>query len=258
MSDTALSIVTGDPLPGMRYFSTTRQGGISTGPWACLNLGLHTADNPVHVQANRQRLQVLLPSQPIWLNQVHGTDVLDADTLPDVAQNLDGAAPTADAVITTRFNQPLVIMTADCLPIVITSSDGQTLGVAHAGWRGLAAGVLENTLQALKHKAGPAVTWHAWIGPAISQPCFEVGEEVVQAFTQVDAQAVEYFIPTGLAGKWLADLSGLAYRRLVQAGVGKVQLSGLCTYTDDQRFFSYRRAALTGRLATVAWLTGSI
>ncbi|MBP6020503.1 MAG: peptidoglycan editing factor PgeF [Burkholderiaceae bacterium] len=225
------------------------------GPWASLNLGLHTADDIALVQANRQRLQAVLPGQPVWLNQVHGTAVFDADTQPEGALSVSDTAPTADAVITTRPGQPLIIMTADCLPVVIVSSDGRALGLAHAGWRGLAAGVLENTLDALKRKADPAVSWHAWIGPAISQPCFEVGDDVVQAFVVSDTQAAAYFIRAKLPGKWQADLPGLARRRLLQAGVANVQLSGLCTYSEPQRFFSYRRASVTGRLATVAWLT---
>lgn len=255
MSDAALPTVSGSPLPGIRYFCTTRQGGVSTGPWASLNLGLHTKDDNAHVQANRQRLRAALPGAPVWLNQEHGTAVFDADALSKITPGLSDSPPTADAVITTRSGQPLIIMTADCLPVVMVSSDGRALGAAHAGWRGLAAGVLENTLDALKRKADPGVSWQAWIGPAISQPYFEVGNDVVQAFTVADAQAAAYFIPGRQEGKWQADLPGLARRRLLQAGVAQVELSGLCTYSEPQRFFSYRREPVTGRLATVAWLT---
>ncbi len=254
MFDTALHTVSGARLPGVHYFCTTRKGGLSTGPWASLNLGLHTADDIQHVQANRQRLRAALPGLPVWLNQVHGTEVFDADALREPL-DLSDTAPTADAVITTRLDQPLIIMTADCLPVIMASSDGCALGLAHAGWRGLAAGVLENTLDALKRKADRSASWHAWIGPAISQPCFEVGDEVVQAFIASDTRAAEYFTQGRLAGKWQADLPGLARHRLLQAGVAQVELSGLCTYSEPQRFFSYRRTPVTGRLATVAWLT---
>ncbi|NYT65831.1 peptidoglycan editing factor PgeF [Alcaligenaceae bacterium] len=255
MPDTVLHTVSGASLPGVQYFCTTRQGGVSTGPWASLNLGLHTDDDIAHVQSNRQRLQAMLPGAPVWLNQVHGTEVFDADVLPSQELNWPAVVPTADAVITSQLDRPLIIMTADCLPIVLVSSDGCALGLAHAGWRGLAAGVLENTLEALKRKTDSAVSWYAWIGPSISQPCFEVGDDVLGVFTDTDAQAARYFIRGKLPGKWQADLPGLAYRRLLQAGVGTIERSGLCTYTDSQQFFSYRRTPVTGRLATVAWLT---
>lgn len=244
--------VSGLPWKGVRYFCTTRLGGSSTGPWSSLNFGEHTEDDPDQVALNRQRLRTHLPSDPLWLRQVHGADVVDADLVEQSA--LPGTPPDADAAVTAQPNRVLAVMTADCLPVVLASADGGVLGVAHAGWRGLAAGVLENTLQALKARAKDDVPWRAWIGPAISQSHFEVGEDVYRAFTDNDAEAAIFFAPKPDTSKWLADLPGLARRRLYAAGVGSIELSGQCTYAQADLYYSYRRAALTGRLATVAWI----
>jgi YfiH family protein len=148
----------------------------------------------------------------------------------------------------------LVIMTADCLPVVIAGADGKSLGLAHAGWRGLAAGVLEATLDALRVRAPHGAPWRAWIGPAISQRHFEVGEDVRVACCEADPQASQFFAEKSPGTKWLADLPGLARHRLYRAGVGNIELSGACTYADADQYFSYRRDANTGRIATVAWL----
>lgn len=232
----------------VRYFCTVRQGGVSTGAYASLNLGMHTRDASGHVAENRRRLAQALPGEPLWLNQVHGVQVADADK-----EQAAGAVPTADAAITTKPNRVLAIMTADCLPVVIADTDGQALGLAHAGWRGLQGGVLETTLDRLRVKR-PQATWRAWIGPAISQRYFEVGADVFSAFVDQDAQTALFFIEKKPDEKWLADLPGLARYRLNQAGVANVELSGCCTYGDAARFFSYRREPDTGRLATLAWL----
>ncbi len=250
MAIDALPVVTGNPLSGVTYFCTTRQGGVSPEPWGTLNLGLHTSDVEQRVHENRRRLQAMLPGTPVWLNQVHGTQVFDAD-LPHEPSIFP---PEADAAVTTRPCLPLVIMTADCLPVVIASSEGLALGVAHAGWRGLAAGVLEDTLKALQAKVNGQVSWHAWIGPAISQPYFEVGADVFNAFSQHDPATHAYFSPTIPGMKWLADLPGLARHRLERAGVATVECSGLCTYSATDTFYSYRRQSQTGRLVTAAWL----
>lgn len=251
----ALPTVSGASFTGVRYFSTTRQGGVSTGPWASLNLGLHTDDRPDHVQQNRDRLLALLPATPVWLNQVHGIAVHDADNPSKQAWQSPNLLPVADAAVTCQINTPLAIMTADCLPVVLSNVEGTVLGVAHAGWRGLAAGVLEATLHALQQKSNASTQWQAWIGPAISQPFFEVGDDVYNAFTGQDPTTVLYFYQGAQPSKWLADLPGLAFHRLQQAGVKLVQRSNLCTYNQPASFYSYRRAAVTGRLATLAWLT---
>lgn len=248
--------VTGEPWPGVSYFTTTRHGGVSGGACASFNLGLHTQDDPERVRVNRARLRALLPEPPVWLAQVHGISVLDAD----VAQPGPATEPAvADAAVTTTRGRVLAIMTADCLPVVVASTDGKALGAAHAGWRGLQAGVLEAMMDALNRKHPDAPAWRAWIGPAIGQDYFEVGADVYAAFVNQDhpaaADAKNYFRPTARPEKWMADLSGLARRRLLLAGVGNVALSGYCTAGRNHDFYSYRRDARTGRLATVAWLT---
>src|SRR5690606_34349485 len=176
--------VTGAPWTGVRYFSTWRVGGVSAAPRDSLNLGTHVGDDPQAVQQNRQRLRCALPAEPLWLEQVHGTTVFDADARTDAraadpaarpAPCLDagsGPARRADAAMTCQRGRPLVIMTADCVPVVLADGAGTVLGVAHAGWRGLAAGVLENTLDALRRRAPDAQDWHAWIGPGIGPDAF--------------------------------------------------------------------------------------
>lgn len=250
-----LPTVSGAPLTGVKYFSTTRQGGVSTGPWESLNLGLHTDDIHNDVHENRKRLLALLPAEPVWLNQVHGITVHDVDNPPKQTLASSNDLPVADAAVTCQINQPLAIMTADCLPVVLSNTEGTVLGVAHAGWRGLALGILEATLLALQQKCATSSHWQAWIGPAISQPYFEVGEDVYHAFTGQDPATVLYFYQGVQQSKWLADLPGLALHRLQKAGVQLVHRSNLCTYSQPSHFYSYRRTAVTGRLVTVAWLT---
>jgi polyphenol oxidase len=275
----ALPTVSGVPWRGVRYFCTTRQGGVSQQPWVSLNLGLHAGDDPEHVRENRRRLSAMLPAEPVWLSQVHGAGVFDADADPDATQlqplataaaggpesdvpglsrqNGDVPAtdiPVADAAVTTQRGRVLAIMTADCLPVVIAGVDGRALGLAHAGWRGLAAGVLEATLAALRARAPQVTAWRAWIGPAISQRYFEVGGEVRMAFCQADPQDSQFFTEKVPGSKWLADLPGIARHRLYHAGVANIELSGECTYARAERYFSYRREPKTGRIATVAWL----
>jgi YfiH family protein len=255
-------VVSGLGWNNVRYFTTTRGGGVSTGDFASLNLGRHTQDRPESVDENRRRLAGLLPARPLWLNQVHGIEVLDADAWGAHAGGPDsdpaGAAPTADAAVTTRCNRVLAIMTADCLPVVIAGEAGRVLGVAHAGWRGLASGVLEATLRTMAEKsgatAGGATAFRAWIGPAITQAHFEVGKDVHDAFVSADPSARGYFVRKAQGEKWLADLPALARHRLLRAGVANVELSGHCTYGRPDLFYSYRRGCNTGRIATLAWL----
>ncbi|NYT63054.1 peptidoglycan editing factor PgeF [Alcaligenaceae bacterium] len=254
--DASLPTVTGLPWCGVNYFCTTREGGVSGAPWTALNVGLHTGDDAGHVLANRRLLRAGLPNEPLWLDQVHGAQVLDADNHLK-QQQLSGQCvpPSADAAITTQRNRVLAVMTADCLPVVIASADGSALGVAHAGWRGLAAGVLEQTLHALRSRVPGGTPWRAWVGPAISQRHFEVGADVFQAFVTHDPHSAVFFAEKIPGQKWLADLPAMARRRLYQAGVSSIELSGYCSYSQSELFYSYRRAACTGRMVTVAWLS---
>jgi len=234
------------PLPrGVRAACTTRLGGVSAAPWDSLNLGAHVGDAPQAVADNRARVRSLLqlPSEPCWLNQVHGVDVVDLDaTLPG------GRPPTADAAISLTTGRPCVIMVADCLPVLFASRDGARIGAAHAGWRGLAAGVLEKTVAAL----GAPGELTAWLGPAISQEHFEVGDEVRAAFVGEDAGAAAHFTPNA-RGRWQADLVALARRRLAALGVAEIHGGSWCTFADPGRFFSFRRDAGGGRMAALIW-----
>lgn len=265
MQTQQFATVSGLPWPGVHYFCTTRVGGTSAGAWSSLNLGLRAGDDAARVALNRQALRARLPGEPAWLRQVHGADVFDADSGVVIRAGADetaiclpsgreGDVAAADASITTQPQTVLAIMTADCLPVVIASADGLALGVAHAGWRGLAQGVLENTLAALRRRLPGAAAWRAWVGPGISQAHFEVGLDVYQAFVAHDATAAMYFADKEPGRKWLADLPSLARHRLVRAGIDHVELSGACTYACPEQYYSYRRDGVTGRLATVAWL----
>lgn len=234
-------------IPGVSAFVTTRAGGISERPYGALNLGDHVQDNPAHVAHNRQLLADLLVSRgahPVrWRSQVHGIDVADMDT-PNPPRD-------ADALITTRLGEVCAVLTADCLPVLFAAKDGSQVAAAHAGWRGLVNGVLENTLQ---HFACDVSRVQAWLGPAISQAAFEVGEEVRAQFMARHAISEACFKP-GKPGKWYADIYALARIHLQAAGMAVVDIhgGGLCTVADEQRFFSYRRAAQTGRMASCIW-----
>lgn len=232
------------PAPAhVRAVQTTRRGGVSRGPYASLNLGDHVGDDAACVAANRARLGALLPAEPIWLRQVHGVAVADADSASP------GSA--ADAAIARRPGRVCAVMTADCLPVLLCDRGGSVVGAVHAGWRGLCAGVIEATLAAMRV---PAADVLAWLGPAIGPQAFEVGDEVRAAFLAHDAAATAAFAPHG-QGKWLADIGRLARRRLAAAGVRAVSGGGQCTVADRERFFSYRRDGVTGRMATCVWLS---
>jgi polyphenol oxidase len=237
------------PPRGVRAAFTTRVGGVSAAPWASLNVGAHVGDAPAAVAKNRARVRALLdlPAEPAWLSQIHGVAVSDLDT--------DEPAREADAVVTTQPGEVGAIMVADCLPVLFASHDGRRIGAAHAGWRGLAAGVLEKTVQAMR-VPGDVLT--AWLGPAILQPDFEVGEDVRAAFVAKDAGAAEFFAPNA-RGKWQADLVGIARRRLAALGVTDVFGGKWCTFADRERFFSHRRDGQamgnTGRMAALIWRT---
>ena len=253
-----IPFIAGPAWPGVRSLVTTRRGGTSTGVYASLNLGDHVGDDAETVHANRVLLSSCLPGGPLWLQQVHGVDVVDADSRDRSVLEV----PCGDAAVTRQPGQVLAIMTADCLPVVIAAEDASVLAVAHAGWRGLAAGVLEQTVARMQVDAGVAL--RAWIGPAIGPRAFEVGDEVRAAFVADDARAQDAFVLLGDGGraaatdparrKWLADLPALAARRLQRSGVETVQQSGLCTVEHPELFFSYRRDGQTGRFATLAWI----
>ncbi|MDH5344796.1 MAG: peptidoglycan editing factor PgeF [Gammaproteobacteria bacterium] len=216
---------------------TLRTGGVSTGPYASLNLGAHVGDEAAAVRENRSRFVAALglPAEPDWISQVHGTAVArDA-----------GPGAEADASVTSIAGKACAVMVADCLPVLFAAADGSEVGAAHAGWRGLASGVLENTVRAFQAPPGDLL---AWLGPAISAANFEVGEEVRDAFLAKDPAAIACFTANA-ASRWQADLYGLARQRLRAAGVHRVYGGGYCTYGDPGRFFSYRRDGRCGRLA---------
>jgi hypothetical protein len=231
------------PAPAnVKSLQTTRQGGISAAPYASLNLGSHVGDNPLLVDRNRMLLAPLLPSEPLWLNQVHGITVIDAAVA--------GCLPEADASFTTHRAAVCAVMTADCLPLLLCDDQGSVVAAAHAGWRGLCDGVIEATAGALPV---PVSSLMAWLGPAIGPAAFEVGEEVRAAFVAHDAQAALAFIP-GTGGKWMADIFLLARQRLRALGITRIYGGGMCTYSDAARFYSYRRDGVCGRMATLIWL----
>ncbi|MCC5812207.1 MAG: peptidoglycan editing factor PgeF [Ectothiorhodospiraceae bacterium] len=233
------------PAPAnVRAVSTTRQGGVSKPPFDSLNLGAAVPDEPDLVRQNRVLLQrqAGMPCAPRWLKQVHGTRVVAAHLLDDLTE--------ADASWTDMPGVPCAVLTADCLPVLFCDRAGTRVAVSHAGWRGLAAGVLEATVNALDVEPAELL---AWLGPAIGPEAFEVGDEVRQRFLGLDPGASAAFRPSP-QGRWLADLYRLARRRLNGLGVKDVRGGGLCTYTDADRFFSYRRDGETGRMATAIWL----
>lgn len=231
----------------VRALVTTRQGGVSLPPFKSFNLGLHVGDNPEHVQQNRQRLQQYLgtANKPQWLRQVHGNRV--------VAAKPDADVPEADACFTDLPNLPCAVMTADCLPVFFCTRQGDRVAVAHAGWRGLAGGVLEATLDKMQVAAREVLVW---LGPAIGPQQFEVGGEVRDAFIAFSACCSEAFInhPTK-PNHWFADIYQLARIRLQLRGVDKVYGGDFCTYSNSEQFFSYRRDADTGRMANLIWIT---
>ena len=250
------------PAPAtVRACCTTRQGGVSLAPYDSFNLGDHVGDEAGAVQANRAYLQQVLqlPQAPAWLQQVHGT------TLLRLPQQCEGVAQ-ADASVTNQAGCVCAVLTADCLPLLFCDRQGTTVAAAHAGWRGLAAGVIEATVAGLQVAPQELLVW---LGPAIGPAAFEVGEDVRQAFITHDAQAAAAFVENETvandvieshaaaeSGRWFADIYALARLRLHGLGITQLYGGGLCTYTDRQRFYSYRRDHTTGRMASLIWLTG--
>ncbi|AGA90933.1 uncharacterized protein, YfiH family [Thioflavicoccus mobilis 8321] len=232
------------PAPrGVRALSTTRQGGISQGPYRSLNLAAHVGDDSAAVAHNRALLvaHAGLPAEPDWLRQVHGCAVATAGA--------DGACVEADAVVAERPGLVCAVLTADCLPVLLCDRAGERVAAVHAGWRGLADGVIE---AAVSRMGGLSGTLLAWLGPAIGPDAFEVGAEVRERFIGADPAAQGAFRPRP-QGKWLADLYRLARQRLARAGVSDVWGGEYCTYRDAGRFFSYRRDRTCGRMATLIW-----
>lgn len=272
---------------GVRALMTTRRGGVSVAPWESLNLGVHVGDSTAAVLENRRRVREegKLPSEPVWLEQVHGTAVIKLDgshiasIRPEAsathAVGVQAASPAqraqlisdpsalpvrprADAAVTSSAGVVCAIQVADCMPVLFAARDGSVVGAAHAGWRGLAGGVLEATVVAMNV---PASELLAWLGPAIGPHRFEVGDDVVQAFTigaGADrlAQTRAAFVRKS-PGKWLCDLYALARLRLETIGISQVSGGGWCTVADAERFYSYRRDGQTGRMAALIWLDSS-
>jgi YfiH family protein len=228
--------------PGVRAASTTRLGGASGGPYASFNLGDHVGDDPRAVAANRAALiaALQLPASPAWLTQVHGSAVVGPDDPP---------GSTADARHADRPGIVCAVLTADCLPLLLCSNDGQEVAAVHCGWRGLAAGIVG---AAVGRFAAPPGSLRAWLGPAIGPSAFEVGPEVRAAFTGVDTASAACFAAAS-GDRWRADLYGLARRALKAAGVSRVSGGEACTVTDAGRYFSYRRDGVTGRMASLIW-----
>ena len=229
--------------PRIKAVQTTRQGGFSAAPYDSLNLGMHVGDEALNVARNRQALAGLVPTEPLWLSQLHGTTVVDAG----------GAScqPEADAAFARTGRTVCTVMTADCLPVLLCDRDATVVAAVHAGWRGLLNGVIEATAAAMQV---PSETMLAWLGPAIGPTAFQVGDEVRAAFVAEDAEGDLAFTAQPEEGKWLADLYALARLRLRRCGITSVYGGEFCTYSDPARFFSYRRDGATGRMASMIWL----
>ena len=231
------------PAPAnVKCLQTTRIGGFSKAPYDSLNLALHVDDDQLDIEKNRRLLQESLPSQPIWLNQVHSKTVINASDC--------SATPDADASYSREMGRVCCVLTADCLPVLFCDSQGSVVAAAHAGWRGLSAGILESTVASMNIAPKQLM---AWLGPAIGPNAFEVGDEVKQVFVAQHEQANQAFVVHGQR-KWLADLYLLARIRLNQLGITQIYGGDYCTYQDSTRFFSYRRDGSCGRMATLIWL----
>lgn len=223
--------------------STTRKGGVSVAPFDSFNVGLHVGDDEQAVLANREQLTNQLPNPAVWLNQIHSSDVVVIDEDSDLNQ-----VRSADALYTRVAKQPLAIMTADCLPVLLCSTTGDEIAVVHGGWRGLAQGILANTIAHFKAKPSDII---AWFGPAIGPSEFEVGQEVKACFCELNANHQHAFTPRG--DKYLADIYLLARQQLARLGVVSIFGGEHCTVSDKSQFFSYRRDGETGRMASLIW-----
>jgi YfiH family protein len=238
--------------PEVRALSTQRDGGVSEAPFESLNLGAHVGDRPEAVAENRRRLisAARLPAEPAWLSQQHGVNVLDLDAGYDALAGVQEASFVADASVTRRPGRVCAILTADCLPVLLASDTGAGVAAAHAGWRGLAAGVIEATVGAL---ALPPHSLLAWLGPAIGPMHFEIGAEVREELLRADPQAEDSF-ERNARGRYMADLAALARRRLERLGIARIYGGTACTYAAREHYFSHRRDGRSGRQATLIWL----
>ena len=231
------------PVSGrVRALITTRQGGASCDAYAGFNLGECAGDDAHAVASNRRFLRRLLPGEPVWMRQVHGTRVIEAGPW--------SLGEEADAAVTRTPGRVCAVLTADCLPVLLADAQGTVVGIAHAGWRGLAAGVIESVVRSMGVAPASLV---AYLGPAIEARAYEVGRDVFDAFVGADADAAAAFASRG-EGKFLADLNLLARQRLMRLGVGSMHGGTLCTYSDPERFYSYRRDGATGRMASLVWM----
>ncbi|HEU4851366.1 MAG TPA: peptidoglycan editing factor PgeF [Telluria sp.] len=258
MTDSFLLVPHWPSMPkGVAALSTTRRGGVSLGPYGDgkggggFNLGLHSGDDVEAVRENRAHLRHVLPGDPAWISQVHGAEVADA------AKVASGEPARADASVTTERGVVSAILTADCLPVVLADSKGAVVGTAHAGWRGLAAGVLGETVRVMRERGAGDIV--AWMGPAIGPQQFEVGQDVVDAFMDAGLGAADevrrcFVAHPANAGKYLANIYALARIALARDGVNDVTGGLHCTFTERDTFYSYRRDHVTGRQATLAWL----
>lgn len=226
----------------VRAFTTTRTGGFSRGQWNSMNLGDRCGDDPNHVKQNRESLRPLVPCVPLWLRQVHGKRVVawDEDRVPE---------PEADAIISNKTGQVCAVLTADCLPILFCNKAGTKVAASHAGWRGLAAGILEATVSAMACDPRELM---AWLGPAIGPQAFEVGNDVYDLFVKNNADNSIAFKRHG--DSWRANLYELARLALIRVGIEQVSNGQYCTYSEPDKFFSYRRDGVTGRMVSVIWL----
>lgn len=241
--------------PRIKAFSTTRKGGVSKPPFNSLNLGLNAGDDSIDVLQNRSILRSILPAEPIWLKQIHGVTV----STPNTRNALIGQSIEADAAVSNVPNEVLSILTADCMPVLFADKSGEVIGAAHAGWRGLSGGVLENTAQEMLALA-PGLRPKdivVWMGPAIGPSAFEVGDDVLQAFSaQNQSLLSQAFKPiAGKPGKYFADLYSLAREQLRSIGIEQIDGGHFCTVGDSAKFFSYRRDKETGRFASLIWIS---
>lgn len=231
------------PAPArVKAFFTTRSGGVSSGPFQSLNLGDHVGDRPEDVAANRALLSVFLPSTPVWLRQVHGTNVVAAESA-EIGVEADAAHTATPGVV-------CAILTADCLPVLICDRNGSQVAAVHAGWRGLSQSVIERTIAAMRV---PPPELLVFLGPAIGPTHYEVGDDVRDVFVNDDESALTAFLPSA-NGKWLANLYELAQLRLRRLGIEEIYGGDCCTFNDTERFFSFRRDGQTGRMAALIWL----
>ncbi|HEY0269091.1 MAG TPA: peptidoglycan editing factor PgeF [Methyloradius sp.] len=231
------------PAPAnIKALQTTRTGGLSKSPYDSLNFGDHVGDDAMVVASNRQLLNPFVPTEPLWLKQIHSTIAVNAA--------LTSCLPEADAAYSKQKNIVCAVMTADCLPILICDEAGTTVAAVHAGWKGLLDGVIESTIKALEI---PPQNLLVWLGPAIGPNAFEVGRDVYDGFIQHDANSIQAFTLQNTTDKWLADIYQLARLRLRNMGVTRIYGGEYCTYSAKEQFFSFRRDGATGRMATLIW-----